>query len=350
MKSFIRKIWLLWLSLLCGVWIFSFITKAVEIKTTPVNWVAQHTTVLHSLYLWNGTSDMTWAWFRVVSWRDNLHILNWMALWTGYAADWSLILVWGWDGNKVKNGSNNVGIWWWYYNELDWDNSSIWWWYQNTANWLSVVVWWRNNTADDGVVLGWTNGRSVGGVLLWWKNNSWMENSMVLWINAEWEKWSFVWNTNASAIWKASENSARINASNWLLIWTNTPVNEVKLVVNGAIKIWNSNLGTAWEIKLAAGAGEWCISASDGSVNFALGGASNLNGLCWRNWGCEYLWVYIENWKTMTVYKNFYAIKWQWGCTPMTITCNNWTMSSYSGYPYCFEIDTSNPVYKWGTS
>lgn len=347
MKNSIKKIWLLWLSLICGIWIASFVNVtrgATKIETTPSG-VVQHRAVLHSLYLWNGSSDMTWAGFRVVSGETNIDVLNWMIIGTGNSAGWIWVIIWWWKGNKI-NG-DYAGIWWWYWNLANWDYSVIWWWMYNTWDSLAVVVWGNKNKATDGgVVLWWNGGTTQWGVLLWWSTNSSKDGSMVLWFGSKWGKWSFVWNTNTAGV-TVWDNSARINANNWVLIWTNTNAdNKVKLVVSGAVKIWNSSLNEKWEIKLTD-----CITANNNGNTFALGWPSEANGSCWRVAWCTFWWVYIEEGKTAKAYESFYVIN-DWKnnarCKEISwwLKCEGWVMQG-QWYPACFVVYTNNPVYKW---
>lgn len=339
--------WLLWLVLLCGVWIISFVTKAVEIKTAPTNWVTQHTTVLHSLYLWDRGDGLTWAWLRVLSWRESLNVLNWFVAWTwSRLSQWKLVVVGWWIDNRVL--WDGAGIGWWEENIAKSNSVVVWWEYNEAEDW-SVIVggwWWginnRSKASNKWVILGWSLWKADGWVVLWWENNESQSGSIVLWKNSKGKAWSFAWNA------QPNENSAQVNATNWLLVWTNTLLTDVKLVVTGAVKIWRSNGWNLWEIKLASN--DECISAHDGTSYMALGWAS-ANGECTNNGSCLYWWVYVQNWDTMTWYDVFYAIKPGDSCNAhkrTDIKCEGWVFTNMNDHKYlsCYDVDPRNPIYR----
>ena len=335
MKSSVKKILLFWMFLLCGVWLFSFVTRAVKIETTPVWWVIQHTATLHSLYLWKlNSTELTWAWLRVDEWNKKMDLINWLVVGSSNSANWKLIVVGWWKNNTANWDGSAVG--WWEKNTAS--NSVIAWWTLNKAEWWSVIAWWwwtssssLSQASNNWVILGWQNWNANWWVILWWRQNKAVSGSMVLWVQSDWKAWSFAWTSNPEV------DSARILATNWLLVWTNSLLNGVKVVVSGAVKVWSSNLERAWEIKN----GDECISAHDGNQYFALGWSSPTTD-CSDNGGCYVWWIYIQDGDKVEVYDNYYGTS----CTSRYIYCRGWTMDG-TGYPYCYVVNPKNPIYWW---
>jgi hypothetical protein len=348
MKSSIKKIWLLWLVLLCGIWIISFVTKAIEITPHKIpDWVTQHSTVLHSLYLWDRGDGLTGAWLRVLSWRESLNVLNWFAAWTWTKTKnsiWKLVVVGWWIDNQVY--WNGAAVGWWEENYATSNSVIAWWVYYKAENWWVIVGgWWtrgKTEASNKWVILGWSRWYASGWVVLWWIGNESQAGSIVLWEDSKWKAWSFAWNA------QPDENSAQVTATNWLLIWTNASLANIQLVVTGAVKIWSSNRPRLWEIKLASN--DECISAHDGTSYMALGWAS-ANGECTNNGSCLYSWVYLQDWDTMTWYDVFYAI-YPESCNSHKITnikCSGWVIVGMGNhkYLYCYDVDPRDPTYWW---
>ena len=334
MKNSLKRASLLWLSLLWAFWMIAFInvTNWENSVTIQTSWLSsEHKTRLHSLYLWNGT-ETTGAWLRVSEWRKNLDFWNGIIVWNSSSSNY--VVVGWWENNTVN--ANNSWIGWWRNNTVNWSNSVIGWWMKNKAATNSVVVWWNDGESSaNGVIVWWHDGvSSNGGVVLWGGTKAnW--NSIVLWKGAEWWNWSFAFGG------KAWDNSAYINAQYWLLVWTTTPISNVPLVVEWAVKIGMVNPSIVWEI----GNNNGCIKANDGEKNIVLGRSS------WAAWwacgwlgSCQFGWVLIQDGDSVTVYAAPYSTN----CTSKTFTCHNWNLglSNPYIYPYCYTI-TSDPVYKW---
>ena len=345
MKSSIKKVCLFWLSLLWGLWIVSFINitngadGGVEIKLDTLE--SQHTTLLHSLYLWKGdVEDNTWVRLKVSPWGKFLDILGWLVVSPKYVK-WTSVAI-GWWNSNIVNGRNSW-IGWWKNNKVGWDWSTIGWWESNMIWWdWAVVVWWINNYAlVGGVVAGWQSGYSSDGwVILWWLNSTAWKNSMVF--NWQWEQWSFVFNGGSTVV---AENSAYIGASNWLLIWTNTPITDVSLVVSGAVKIGNSEIKKWGEIVNNG----WCISAYDNTKYLGLGRSSGFPEPCWGDGSCLFWWVYIQNWDTVTGYvaNADWFPYWYGTCSSRILTCTDWTLKpdDKTYYPNCHRVSSYDSVY-----
>ena len=337
MKNSIKKVRLFWLSLLWGFWIISFIniTNGDDIIIDPTLLDSQHTTLLHSLYLWKwDDTDNTWVRLKVSSGGKFFDILNWFVV-SEKSANWTLAVIGWWLDNELN--WQNAWIGWWQNNKVL-NNSVIAWWFGNEIKWEnSVIVWWYKNKVSNGGVVVWGNmWESVGWVVLWWMDYKAGKNSMVF--NWKWWEWSFVFNNGSVSV---DANSAYIGASNWLLIWTTTKKNNVSLVVSGAVKIGDSSLKKWWEI---LSSNDWCFKAHDWNGYQWLGRSSGA-WACWTDGSCLFGGVYIQNWDSVKWYKNYYAYGscgwWE------TIKCNNWVLSKQWYYPYCHTIPNNDSVYEW---
>lgn len=337
MKSSMKKFCLFWLSLLWGLWIVSFINitsgadSGVRIKLDTLD--SQHTTLLHSLYLWKwDDTDNTWVRLKVSPWGKFLDILNWFVV-SEKSANWSLAVIGWWIDNELN--WQNAWVGWWQNNRAS-NNSVIGWWFGNQIGWEnSVIVWgYQNNVSNGGVVAWGTMWASEWWVVLWWVDNKAGKNSMVF--GWKWWEWSFVWN---GVVW---DNVAYIGASNWLLIWTNVKKDGVSLVVSGAIKIGDSSLWQWWEI---ISSNVWCFKANDWNGYQWLGRSSGA-WECWSNGSCLFGWVYIQNWDSVKWYSNYYAYgSCGWW---VTLKCDNWTLkpNDKTYYPYCHTIPNNDSVYE----
>lgn len=340
MKLKIKKSNLLMLSLLSAsfiIWVVS-VANWLEIKTN-LEWRDQHVGRLYSLFLWTGDENNS-AWIKVLPSNKNVNILNWLIVSPG-SSKGTLIVVWWWEGNNILD-SNNSWIGWWSGNRiLSWDSSAIWWWIQNTVRWGNAVVMWgfKNVAQNSGIVAGWFSWTALnGGVVLgWFQNEANWQWSLVLWRNAKGKEWSFSWNANNS-----QNESARIDATSGVLIWTFTPINGVSLVVSGAVKI-----GTTWDnrVKWRIGVNsDGCILAYNGSVERVIGKVSESK--CWFATWCQFWNTILQNGESVTGYSVPYATNCKQSTIEKRVTCN-WTSLTPAGYtyPYCYKIDAS-PVNK----
>jgi len=272
--------------------------------------------------------------------KDQLNISNGIVVWNNSSAEWSYSSIWWWTSNKIVNSkyawiawwtsneiessSNNSVIWGWNWNLINWENAVIAWWDGNRANSFWVVIWWSNNT-------GRTNG-----VALWGQWNNADENSLVMW---SWAGWNSVFAWNA----KADTNSARIDAENWVLIWTTEPVPWVSLVVNWAVKInWEGDAGktwVAWEIRVVSG----CFYAFDWKFWHVIS-QSEWDSCTWfvSTEKCKFGNVYLQQWDQVTWYNATISTN----CDGKTVVCSGGvlvtTTTPYrTGYdnPYCYKIN-----------
>ncbi len=340
MKTTLKKVSLFGFLFAWSLWVSSlfssiYAANAADVTINPNLSPFEHITRLHSIYFDHANTKV---WIKAWTWK--LNILNWLAVSSN-------------DVATLHANSKWVVIGWWSNNKIDWSNSWIWWWYkntieginniaaigwgrENTTRWnYSVVAWGYNNTAEAwGVAIWWSNTTSKGnGVALWWNNNKAEDNSLALWVNSLWNSNSFAWNATAQA------NKARINASNWVLIWTYTPVRWAKLVVNGPIKlngVDNSASWIKWEIKVDTNG---CIYAyyKDWNMRHVLGRASWAS--CWEKNTCKFGKTILQDGDTVKAYNSSFAVD----CGGWTdVTCNNWTLSRPEYvYPYCYSLGRS---------
>lgn len=341
MKNTFKKSGLIWFSFLFAFWMFSFanLTNGVIIETSPTA-SNQHTTRVYSLYLWD-IDNTNASWIRVQAGKKYLDLWNWINVWKK------------WEVNNINNTLVAVG--WWGKNSIGWDNSWIAGWYNNTVNNTnSAIGWWRNNTTnwDKSVVAwGYYNSASAWGVALWWdhttangngvalwgSNNTAGTNSLVLWSKSTWNEWSFVWSDGVANI-SATSNSARIDAQDWVLIWTYQKIPWVKLVVKWPVKIGgdNSSSWIQWEIRVIG----WCVFAYDSaSRRHVLWRASWAS--CWEPATCVFGKTLLQQWDKVKAYKYAFTTD---NCDSATasawVTCTaGWTLSPAGYvYPYCNKV------------
>lgn len=351
MKNHFRKLNLIGLSLLWTFLMISLINVTngeTKIPTAP--WESEHIIRLHSLFLWNGASDTNPLFMKINTGDKFLSVQWWLAIWSshtvGQAADSSVIgwwknnkildwsknswIVW-WESNTIKGKSSLIG--WWKYNEINGDNAIIWWWNHNHVNAINgVVIWWENNTVS-----------GQNSIILWWENNTanW-KNSLVFWQYSEWGTWSFVFGIGKiGTTIQGKENSARIDASSGVLIWTLEPINGVRLVIGWAVNLtWQSNTNwwTGWEIRVVNG----CIFAYDGS-NWQVMWKSSRESCGGEVQTCQFWETLLYQWDQADAYTNFWSL--ETGCPDkkVHVTCSGWNLvdeNNLTGpyYPYCYKI------------
>ena len=308
-------------------------------------WMAQHKARVHTLYLWSGET------VGIKTLQNNLIITNWIVVWDANSYSQSTgASIWWWVGNTIKGNSQYAGIAWWQDNQISsWENSIIGWWLDNGIDGKNAVVaWWQHNTSHSWwSIVWWTENTSENNwVVLGWYHNEAHSNGLALWKNANATYNSFAWNATAEA------NSARINASNWILIWTTQTITWVNLVVNWPTKIAGSNSATwiTWEIRSVS----WCFYAYDW-VNWHI---INRN----TTWNCnafnvpklcKFGNIELQEWDVVTAYKATLATN----CESKTVTCKNWELldtawnNNYK-YAYCFTWEAGGqpwPQPWWGT-
>lgn len=320
------------LSILLIIWFVSVTSWKTTIFTTPQS--PEHEAWLHSLFL-SGQDD---SWLRVSTGNKNLDILNWLIVWISndlWDGEFSWVLI-GW-GNINKISKSNGGIGWWGNNDMMWENWAIAWWESNRVEWdMWVVGWWYGSHVRNlWVVVWWRANRLLGsrGIILWGYYNVGWSDSFVLWTNATWNENSFAWSA------EAPKDSARIDTDNWVLIWTRQAITWVKLVVDGAIKLWTGGNNVTWAIRLT-NKPIWIIAMYDGYYSRVLGyTGSAFDDAC----GCKFGWVELEPGDMIRVYSKSYATNCELIAT--TGQClSNWQLSPM-GYPYCYEI-SSDPRWK----
>ena len=329
MKHTLNSSRLVWFVVLWAlVLLFAGTANGLEIK--KLNAVSEHISRLHSLYLWDGSS------FAGMITRDrHLNITNGLVVGNGSVGSNMATVAWG-----VGNGIGSNSQWAWIaggeWNSIQWGaNSVIGWWKSNVIGWNNaVVVGWENNqwTSAGAVVVGWNGNTSSndgwvafggsGNTALW-------ASSLVLWEGAKWQKWSFAWNG------EAGQDSARIEASNWILVGTYDTVTGVNLVVKWAMKIGGdtSSASAAWEIRMVDG----CFYAYDGVYWHVVNQSSTWCTAITTAKTCKFGNVELQAWDTVTAYK--VPISSDCSAESAAVTCNNWELKvggvEYK-YPYCY--------------
>ena len=362
MKHNLNKSYLLGLSLLSSflvIWLIN-ITNWSDTVSMPSSSASfnkiEHRTRLHSLYLWSNKS-LTGAWMNVFTWRTNLDVINWLLIWTWWDASGTWV-VWWWFGNHIYGRYS--GIWWWNWNKVS-DYSFVGWWKDNDARWSdSVVVWWQWNWNFGGVVVWWKNNITNWGVALWWEWANSIDqyksiNSLVLWWKtAKAAAGSFSWRADNS-----KENTARIQANNWVRIWdVSSVLTSVPLYVNWAVKVGDSSLWTKWEIKSDVADG--CIRGNDGVVYQTFGRASwwgkieweDDDNPCWSLDSCQFGSVFIPNWEKVKASREPYVVNWDCSYN-FVLTCEDWVLTCWTSgvecktpyYVACHRVNSSDPVY-----
>lgn len=295
------------------------------------------------------------AWMEV--WNQKIRLLNWMVVYSGTYRVWpyaQMAMIWWWDANEVR--SSKVWIVWWYSNKVmsdnsviggwrwnvidNWSTSVIAWWIYNTASWWVIVWWWENSVADGGSVVLWGT-----------SNSSQWENGLVLGSGAKGADKSFSRNDGGDDynVWSGS---ARIDASNGLLIWTYQPRNGINLVISGAIRIWKSS-GTgavAWEIMMSW----WCFYAYDGEKWYVLGKDSVWSCGGWEmdmSMMCRFGSVLLQEWDRVTAYSTPYSPDCDTikndnvYCTWWQLVAQGWSTDYI--YPNCYAISGVQEVPGW---
>ena len=314
------------------IWIINITNGEPNVINTNPDSSKLHTASLRSLFLGDSDVDTGFSWMRVNTWWSSLDILNWLIVWSDNSvSQWSKMVVIGWGrGNSVN--ASNAGIAWGSGNAVDGENWAIGWWLWNMGKW--IIAWGNNNKIDDvlWVILWWFKNISKGGIVLWGSGNMAWENSMAFWQNAKWDKNSFAWNAHAL------QNSARIDASGWMLIGTYSPVSWVYLVVSGSVKLWSGKFdSTTWWVWVNENG---CIKASDGDSLYTLGRSSE--SVCGVDSGCQFGTTILHNGDKVTAYTVSYAKK----CEDIaqTVTCKGWKFYNSGGsimnvvYPYCYDL------------
>ncbi len=337
MKIKTKRNYLLWflLSTFLIIWIINVTIGEKTIIDTEPDISKLHTISLRSLFLGSGDFDTWFSWMRVNTWWSSLDLLNGLIVWKNNSArQWvEMVAIGGWSGNSVEN--SNAGIAWWRNNNVSSENWAIGGWAANYLEIWVVAGGWNNSITDIfGVILWWRRNNSSGGVILWWiKNRAW-KYALALWSGARWEDGAFAWNGYA---W---QNSARINASGWMLIGTNTPVSWVYLVVDWSVKLWSGKFdSTTWWVWVNENG---CIKASDGDSVYTLGRSSSSELKCGVFSGCQFGTTILHNGDKVTAYTVSYAKK----CEDIaqTVTCKEWKFYNSGGsimnvvYPYCYDL------------
>ena len=268
--------------------------------------------------------------------NNQLVITDWIVVWDSTSQSRSPASSVGWwNMNTIGENSSYAWIAWWHWNRISsWENSIIGWWMNNTVGGSNaIVVWWEANSVLErwNVVWWYWNSAENNWVVLWWSDNIASDNSLVLWANAVWAWKSFSWNASA---WY---HAARIDASNWVLIWTTQPLTGVNLVVNGAVKLWGTNsvTGVAWEIKVV----NWCFYAYDWVAWHVMNRNSTweCNDLPVSQI-CKFGNVELQEWDVVIAYKATISPT----CEYAEVTCTNWEFvdagwnTDYK-YPYCYN-------------
>lgn len=330
MKHTLSRFWLLWLCLILS---FSIINTVKGVDTGVVINPSEPMAIwyksrLHTLRLWSETSNST---LKVANWK--LKFTNGLVAWqdpiVGNNAQYAVI--WWWKSNKIGN-NNYAWIWWWESNTADGEYAVIWWWKRNTAQWNNaVIVGWELNQADALSVVVWGNKNKAlnWGVVLGWQNNTGYKNSLALGNNSTANEGSFAWNGTAR------EDSARVNASNWILIGTTTKIDGVNLVVNGAVRVWWNNdvIWTKWEIRYASG----CFYVFDGEKWHIMNrwNEKNENDITGTNDECKAFPT-----ESVAKYCEFgNTILWEWDNAngyvhPNDVTCTSRTLICYDRRMY----------------
>ena len=318
--------------------LFLGITSWVSIDLSAENgllhrWVAQHKARVYSLYLW------VWENVGIKTTEDNLIITNWIVVWDASSYSKSTgASIWWWVGNTIESNSQYAGIaWWWNNTIVDGENSIIGWWSNNSIDGKNAVVaWWQNNTSHSWWnVMWWVwNSASGNSVVLWWEGNMAEENSLALWKDSDAQYKSFAWNAIAEP------NSARINASNWVLIWTTQPITWVNLVVNWAMKIgWTSSATwVAWEIRSVS----WCFYAYDWVIWHIINRNSRWDCNTFTvSEVCKFGNIELQEWDVVIGYRAIISTGCDSSDNRREVRCTNWELLDSewnTGFdsPYCY--------------
>lgn len=342
-------------SLAGGIFCFGFLVvwlvsithwedNILKIKTNPTTYA--HKIRLKNLWIWNGGGDWNENYAWISPGVDNLNILNGLVVWKwnhNVADGVEFIVVGGWDSNTINSSYAWIVGWkhntiaeeafdsaigWWFGNNVWWENTVIAWWSENTTSagfkWW-VIIWWSNNSVENdyGVVLG---GYSNSADQYW----------LSLGYGSVWAAKSFSWGSD----WvQANESSSNIQASGGVLIWTYTPIENVNLVVGGAVKIawdWDNTSWVAWEIRMYQG----CFYAYDGKKRHVFGRSSedNCNHMALAG-RCVFWNTKLWEWDQVTAYKTPYAI--DCNSQKSIVTCkSDGSMDSTYIYPYCYNLSS----------
>lgn len=361
------------LACLFGLWLLGGFCMIVSFNVTNGAWLeggwirinlwdfaglsTAHTARLLKLYLWNGDDYDIYDSY-ISAWSDSVDIYNGLIVdsnaWIQKESSWELIVVWWWTWNYITS-SRNSGIVWWGFNTIVWQltentkNAAIGGGYKNEVNWDGwIVAWGKSNTwYENWIVLWWMNNKSAG-VVLWWQGNEAGENGLVMWQWAKWEKWSFVWNDGTYPELAADINSALVGTENWLLIWILTPKENVNLVVNWPISIWNlenENISPAGAIVSKDG----CLYAYDGAEWHSFGTWVACNNSSYHKAStCKFGGVLLQEWNVVAY---AYSMPYSSDCSSklqLDVVCSeDWKMKKDGveyKYPSCFDV-VDNPYY-----
>lgn len=316
----------------------------------------KHEARVKQLFLWSSenplieNNEIVEA--RMESSADNLDIYKWLVVETNVNPEFNDLNLWmigGWGNHIVDGTINYSAIVWWSGNKIWWDKAFIGWGSSNTVhNEWGVVVWWNKNEWNDGwIVLWWKNNQANGGVILWWTWNQVGVDGLAMWQWAKWGDSSFVRNDGTYGGPAALDESALIWSKKWLLIGTYQPISGVNLVVNWAIKIWNSNKDLTWGI---VSIGD-CLYAYDGLKWHVFGNGSSCNA---KNTSlantCQFGRATLQEWDIVPVaYKEAYSTN----CDDPTVKADfpvcgaDWKLkkdwTEYK-YPTCYKI-SDTPFY-----
>ena len=353
MKNHFKKVNLIWLLLwillmICFINVTNWATKIITTKSS-----SEHMVRIHSLFLWNNSNDNNAISMKINTGEKVLNVEGWFAIWSGHIIDsntdsstigwWykntikgkNSWIVW-WSGNTI-NGTNSL-IGWWKENTINTDNAIIWWWNNNTVNSRNgLIAWWRENK------INWENS-----IILWGQKNTINgENSLSFWQNSYWNTWSFVIGLTSKAV-TGNSNSARIDVSSGVLIWTVTPIDWVRLVVSWAVSLIqasSTNWWTGWEIRIV----DWCVRAFDGKNWQVMWKSSREWWVCW--WPvekCQFWETILYQWDQVDAYTNFWSLNENCSDKKVHITCTGWNLVNDNNgttgpfYPYCYKIGGEN--------
>lgn len=311
------------------VLLFASTTKGLEIK--KMDNISDHISRLHSLYLWKG------SFAGMITDSKRLNITNGLVVWNSTVSSTMATVGWGLD-NNIKNNSQWAWIAGWQQNKIENGQNSVIGWGNNNN------IWWNN-----AVVAGWQNnkGTQEGAVVLWWYGNEsskdWMvfwgsgnkaqwANSLVLWEGAKGNAWSFAWNGEAVS------DSARIDASNWILINTYDKVDGVNLVVNWAIKIWGQvNWNEyAGEIRMISG----CFYAYDWVYWHVVNQSAEGCNVKEIKSTCRFGNVELQPGDVVTAFKNRVSANCAYESAIAICDGSDWKVKAGSveyPYPYCYK-------------
>lgn len=358
MKNASKIVCLLSCALLAGAFVFNWNNIVKGAAWVTINLLEpRHIVRLKELYLW--TTDDS-AWLSPSQNSNVLDIKNGLVVHGGtvnVSSSSQLVVIGWWDGNQIWALKSWI-VWW--DTNIIWSNDSvIGGWKQNTVLWDNgnwVIGWGdMNNAWDGGVVVGWHANSSsyTGTVVLWWYANvaEW-ENGLLMWTNARWATQAFSWSDGTETEW-ATEKSARIDASNGLLIGTYNKKDWINVVVNGYAQVGNRTVDTefvSWEIMEKNG----CFYAYDWEKwhimwkNSTVSGCDDAALADTISKPCQFGWMKLQHGDKVTGYSKPYAVN----CEEFkkeNVECKWWQLvvgnapTEYT-YSYCYNITAAPTV------